>query len=210
MRLIFAIATMIFCAGLAQAACPPTPSVPGAMEAYPGRENMPTGNDLIQGAGKPLAAEGQTITLEGRLTDARCNPISNAVIDLWQTNRDGIYQTADAAAMATPYAVFIGAGRTVTDNTGRFRFITIFPGAYQDPQGPRAPHLHLLVRHAAFPKLATELFFEADQRNDGDPVLRKLGAGQAEALMLRVVPQPNGTLSASLDMALPGKEPFKQ
>lgn len=196
--------------GAAVAGCPASPGVVGAMEAYPGRNKIPTGNDLIQSAGKSVPAVGQVVHLHGRVVDAKCNPVTDAVIDLWQANRDGVYQFADAAAMATPYAVFTGAGRTTTDNAGRFEFTTIFPGAYQDSKGARAPHMHILVRHASFPQMATELFFEAEQRNDADPVLSMLGRAKAEALMLRISPMNDNSLSASVDLALPGTEPFKQ
>ncbi len=211
-RMIILYCLLLSALGLplsAWAGCAPTPNMAGAMQAYPGRDKVYAGNNLVRSAGKPVAAEGQMVVVQGRLTDARCNPVEGAVIDLWQTNRDGIYQYADRAAMATPYALFTGSGRTTTDNAGRFRFVTIFPGAYADPKGPRAPHVNLLVRHAAFKPLATELFFEDDQRNEQDPTFAALAPEMRPAVTLRVDPQ-GAELAASVDLALPGTEPYKQ
>jgi len=56
--------------------------------------------------------------------------VSGALIEVWQANAAGRYRRAndDHAAPLDPHVT--GAGRTITDADGRYRFTTIKPGAY--------------------------------------------------------------------------------
>jgi protocatechuate 3,4-dioxygenase beta subunit len=46
----------------------------------------------------------------------------------------------------------------ITNDTGLFQFMTVFPGKY----GPRPSHLHFMLSRATIPALVTQIYFEGD------------------------------------------------
>ena len=87
----------------------------------------PTDSDLTrQHDGDPL---GERIVVSGRLLDENSRPVAHALVELWQANASGRYrhQVDDHDAPLDPN--FTGCGRTLTDSEGRYRFVTIKPGA---------------------------------------------------------------------------------
>jgi protocatechuate 3,4-dioxygenase beta subunit len=192
------------------AECVPTASSPSASDYAPKDGEIPRGNNLARPAGKAVVAAGQQLRLQGRVLDRDCKPVEGAVVELWQANRDGLYQYADRAALANPYAVFAGAGRTTTDNAGRFDFYTLFPGGTLENGIERAPRLHVRVRHRDVKALTTELFFDAERRNATDPVYQKLPGTAQQGLTLRVVPYARGELLAETTLIVDGHQPYVQ
>jgi protocatechuate 3,4-dioxygenase beta subunit len=110
-----------------------------------------TDNDLTrQHAGEPL---GERIVVAGRVLDDNGRPAPNALIEIWQCNAAGRYlhNTDQHAAPLDPN--FSGAGRTLTDASGNFRFVTIKPGAYpwkNHPNAWRPRHIHFSLFGTAF------------------------------------------------------------
>ena len=84
--------------------------------------------DLTCGhAGEPL---GERIILTGRVLDSDGRPVPDTLVEIWQANASGRYhhKVDDHPAPLDPN--FDGGGRCMTDSRGRYRFITIKPGAY--------------------------------------------------------------------------------
>src|SRR5205814_1528993 len=77
--------------------------------------------------GEPL---GQRIILSGRVTDSDGRAVPDTLIEIWQANAAGRYldPVDDHPAPLDPN--FTGAGRGLTDAEGRYRFVTVKPGAY--------------------------------------------------------------------------------
>ena len=69
--------------------------------------------------------QGERIIVAGRLLDEVLHPVSGHLIEVWQTNAAGRYiHTADQHdAPIDPN--FTGAGRTLTDADGWYRFTTV-------------------------------------------------------------------------------------
>src|SRR5271170_39290 len=87
-----------------------------------------TDNDLTrQHAGEPL---GERIVVTGRVVDDSGHSVPHTLIEIWQTNAAGRYRHAGDTHPAPLDPNFTGAGRTLTDSNGVYRFITIKPGAY--------------------------------------------------------------------------------
>jgi len=87
-----------------------------------------TDNDLTrQHAGEPL---GERITVSGRVLDDNGRPVPNTLIELWQCNAAGRYRHRIDQHQAPLDPNFSGAGRTLTDTQGNYRFLTIKPGPY--------------------------------------------------------------------------------
>ena len=96
--------------------------------AFPYGTLAGTDNDLTrQHAGEPI---GQRIVLAGRVLDEDGRPLPETLVEIWQANAAGRYTHARDNHPAPLDPNFSGAGRCLTDDEGRYRFVTIRPGAY--------------------------------------------------------------------------------
>jgi protocatechuate 3,4-dioxygenase beta subunit len=121
--------------------------------------------------GEPV---GERMILHGRVLDGDKRPVPATLIELWQANSAGRYRHEVDAHPAPLDPNFSGAGRCITDNEGRYRFITIKPGAYpwrNHPNAWRAAHIHLSVFGPAFAtRLVTQMYFPGDPLFFQDPI----------------------------------------
>ncbi len=98
---------------------------------------------------------GQPIELAGFVVTRSCRPIAMALIELWQANDQGEYDTKGYRLR----------GHLFTDQKGHFAFRTIVPGLYPG----RTRHFHIKVQAAAeSPVLTTQLYFPNEPRNLDD------------------------------------------
>src|SRR5919108_4353820 len=133
----------------------------------------PTDHDLtVQHAGEPL---GERIVVTGRVLDGDGRPIRDALVEVWQANACGRYRHDGDRHDAPLDPNFTGLGRCLTDDQGRYRFVTIKPGAY--PWGNhrnawRPAHIHFSVFGRAFTqRLVTQMYFPDDPLFPYDPIL---------------------------------------
>jgi len=127
--------------------------------------------DLTAGS----AVVGQRIIVTGRLLDGDGRPIRSSLIEIWQANASGRYAHRNDTWPGTLDPNFTGAGRTLTDGDGRYRFTTIRPGAYpwgNHPNAWRPAHIHMSVFGRAFSqRLVTQMYFPDDPLFFQDPIL---------------------------------------
>lgn len=122
--------------------------------------------------------QGQRIVVHGRVLDSDGRPVPHALVEIWQANAAGRYRhTVDRwPAPLDPH--FTGAGRTLTDAEGRYRFVTIKPGAYpwrNHDNAWRPAHIHFSLFGRAFvQRLVTQMFFPDDPLLDQDPILNSV------------------------------------
>ncbi len=129
-------------------------------------------NDLTrQHAGEPI---GERINVSGRVLDREGRPVRNALIEIWQANSAGRYIHGVDRHPAPLDPNFTGAGRCLTDEEGRYRFVTIKPGAYpwgNHPNAWRPAHIHLSLFGRAFTdRLVTQMYFPGDPLFAYDPI----------------------------------------
>jgi protocatechuate 3,4-dioxygenase, beta subunit len=125
--------------------------------------------------GEPL---GERIIVSGRLLDGDGKPVRHSLVEIWQANAAGRYahQVDQHPAPLDPN--FSGAGRCLTDEQGRYEFVTIKPGAY--PWGNhtnawRPAHIHFSVFGPAFAtRLVTQMYFPGDPLFDHDPIFQSV------------------------------------
>ncbi len=124
-----------------------------------------------QHPGEPL---GERINVTGRLLDGAGHPVAHQLVELWQANSAGRYAHGRDQHPAPLDPNFTGAGRCVTDAEGRWRFVTVKPGAYpwgNHPNAWRPAHLHLSVFGRAFTeRLVTQMYFPSDPLLAYDPI----------------------------------------
>jgi protocatechuate 3,4-dioxygenase, beta subunit len=129
-------------------------------------------NDLTrQHAGEPL---GERMIVTGRVLDGDGRPVRNTLVEIWQCNAAGRYMHRVDQHPAPLDPNFSGAGRCLTDDDGRYRFVTIKPGAY--PWGNhenawRPAHIHFSLLGRAFAqRLVTQMYFPGDPLFGQDPI----------------------------------------
>lgn len=158
----------------------------------------PIDADLTRNArinGEPI---GERIIVEGRVLDEDGRAVPNTLIEIWQANAAGRYVHRAEVHDAPLDPNFSGAGRTVTDEDGRYRFVTLKPGSY--PWGNHAnawrpAHVHFSLCGPSFvDRLVTQMYFEGDPTLAYDPIFE-------------AVPEPARKLliaTFSLDLTKPG------
>ena len=123
------------------------------------------------------------------MRDGAGDPVSDAVIEVWQANAAGRYRHPrdDGAAPLDPGCG--GFGRSATNSEGRFAFRTVQPGPTPGPDGTRqAPHLVVSVlARGLLARLATRIYFEHERANDADPVLALVPPARRTTLIARQV-----------------------
>ena len=72
----------------------------------------------------------RAVVIRGVVLDGAGDPVPDGVVETWQANSAGryIHEVDQHPAPLDPN--FTGAGRCLTDRDGRYRFVTIKPGAY--------------------------------------------------------------------------------
>ncbi|WOF43054.1 protocatechuate 3,4-dioxygenase subunit beta [Sphingopyxis indica] len=165
--------------------------------------------------GSPL---GQRIIVSGRVLDEHGRPVPNTVMEIWQANSAGRYIHSKDNWDAPLDPNFTGAGRVVTDEQGRYRYVTIRPGAY--PWGNhrnawRPAHIHLSLLGPAFAtRLVTQLYFPDDPLIEIDPIANAVPLPYRQRMVARFdmkTTQPNWALGYSFDVVLRGRDqtPFE-
>lgn len=119
-------------------------------------------------------AQGQRIIVEGRVLDEDTRPVPHTMIELWQANSCGRYHHEGDRHDAPLDQHFQGSGRVFTDADGKYRFISIKPGAYpwrNHHNAWRPNHIHYSLFGTGFgQRVITQMYFPGDPLLALDPV----------------------------------------
>ncbi|MET8003785.1 protocatechuate 3,4-dioxygenase subunit beta [Nonomuraea glycinis] len=163
--------------------------------------------------GEPI---GERIIVTGRVLDAGGRPVRDSLIELWQANSAGRYAHAGDQHPAPLDPNFTGGGRCLTDADGRYRFVTIKPGAYpwrNHPNAWRPAHLHFSVFGQAFTeRLITQMYFPGDPLMALDPIYQSIPDESARQRLISSyahdVTEPEWALGYTFDIVL-GRTPVE-
>ncbi len=147
------------------------------------------------GSGPLSVGPGERIVVTGRVLDGSGAPVSDAIVEVWQADSDGEYRN--------------GWGRAACDGSGAFRFDTVKPGRFSDPDGkPMAPHLTLWIAARGINVgLHTRLYFEDEaEANGSDPVLNHVTDVRRRKTLLAVRSKAEGRAVYTLDIRLQGED----
>jgi protocatechuate 3,4-dioxygenase beta subunit len=140
-----------------------------------GRTSAADADLTRQHAGEPL---GERINVSGRLLGADGRPVRHQLVELWQANAAGRYAHDVDQHPAPLDPNFTGNGRCLTDDEGRWRFVTVKPGAYpwrNHRNAWRPAHLHFSVFGRAFTeRLITQMYFPGDPLFAYDPIFNSV------------------------------------
>jgi protocatechuate 3,4-dioxygenase alpha subunit len=138
------------------------------------------------------------IRISGVITDGAGQPVPDGVIETWQADEWGRFDHPDdpRGASGSP---FRGFGRCLTDADGRFRIVTVKPGALGDGQ---APHIDVSVlARGLLDRLVTRIYFpDEPTANALDPVLAQVPPHRRSTL----IAVPSGAGALRFDIRLQG------
>jgi hydroxyquinol 1,2-dioxygenase len=181
----------------------PSAATPSTVEGpfhVPNAPAMADGGDMAQGApGIPCFLTGKVHGLDGE-------PIAGAVLDLWQTDGEGLYE--DQRDVKGPW--MRGLYRTQAD--GSYVIRTVAPIAYTIPMDGtvgelmertnishmRPAHIHFAVSAPGYHGLITHLFQKGDEYIENDVVY-----AVKQPLIVDFVKKPNGKAPTGEIMATP-------
>jgi protocatechuate 3,4-dioxygenase beta subunit len=125
-----------------------TPTV----ELGPFYKRRAPGTNILREPGDP----GMPLAVTGQVFNTRGETISNARIEIWQTNHLGLYDLDGYRYRAT----------LTTSADGKYDFASVMPGHYP---ARVCQHVHYLVTAPGHQPLTTQLYFATDPVFDGDP-----------------------------------------
>ncbi|KAF8997727.1 intradiol ring-cleavage dioxygenase [Cyathus striatus] len=131
--------------------------------------------------GESIATEGKGdyLFIQGKILDTQGKPVAGAIIDTWETDGHGLYDTQYANRLEPDCR-----GRLHSADDGSYSFRAVVPIAYPIPNdGPvgrmvsqlgrhvyRPAHLHMMIDALGYEKLTTALYFEGDPYLASDAV----------------------------------------
>jgi catechol 1,2-dioxygenase len=139
-----------------------------------GAPDLPAGGNIahLDKDGEPTVVTGRVLSLDGQ-------PIENALLDVWQTASNGLYDSQDPTLSELHMR-----GKFRTDAQGRYEFRTTRPVHYQIPSdGPvggmlratarhawRPAHIHFAVSAEGYEPVITHIFDSSDPYLKSDAV----------------------------------------
>ncbi len=149
--------------------------VPGKLAPTPGQTVGPFfGYALPFDGDNELVPPGsvRAIRLHGRVTDGACDPVPDAILELWQADESGAVVQQEGSFHRDGWT-FTGWGRASTDGNGDYTFTTVRPG----PAGPGKAAFFMITIFAR--GLTNRLFTRAYLPDDevaliADPLLGTL------------------------------------
>ena len=98
---------------------------------------------------------------------------------------------------------FPGFGRSNTNGAGKYRFITVKPGAVAGRGNTQqAPHIALCILSRGLMRgLVTRAYFQGEELNETDPLLMSI---EEPARRATLIARPAGTATWQMDIRLQG------
>lgn len=148
---------------------------------------------------------GREITLRGAVFDGFGAPLRDALIEIWQADGDGLYNSpSETRGAADPN--FTGWGRSAGDmNTGVFTFETVKPGRVPFIDGRlQAPHVSFwLAARGINIGLQTRMYFpDETAANAEDPILTRI---EHQSRVPTLIAKADGVDAYRFDIRLQGE-----
>ena len=150
---------------------------------YPDKIPGDTDNDLVKNGEYSVVAGGKILILNGILVYLDSKPINEASIEIWQTDKNGVYLHSGSFARDIMDKQFQGFGRTKTDRDGRFFFRTIVPTEYPG----RTPHIHMKLWREGQNILTTQLYIHNHPQNESDFLFQRMSLTEQRINSMKLI-----------------------
>jgi protocatechuate 3,4-dioxygenase, beta subunit len=190
---------------------PHTPSEVAGPVFDPDAAQTDAGDLTGQHEGPPV---GERIVVSGRVCDEDGRAVPHTLVEIWQANAAGRYDHPADQHDAPLDPNFTGSGHVLTDAEGRYRFVTIRPGAYpwrNHDNAWRPAHIHFSVFGPAFAtRLVTQMYFPGDPLLAHDPIFNCIADEESrQRLVARFdweTTVPEHALGYRFDIVVSGRE----
>ena len=157
---------------------------------------------------------GQRIVVHGQVLESDGRPVPNTLVEIWQANAAGRYRHVVDNWPAPLDPHFTGVGRALTDDEGRYRFVTVKPGAYpwkNHDNAWRPAHIHFSLFGRAFTqRLVTQMYFPDDPLFSQDPIFNAVRDEKARQRMVsrydHTATQAEWALGFRFDIVMRGEQ----
>jgi hydroxyquinol 1,2-dioxygenase len=170
----------------------PGKATPSTVE---GPFHIPNSPEIADGGNMAEGAPGIPCFITGRVVDLDGNPIAGAMLDMWQTDGEGLYEAQIQGAEDYMRGIYH------TNADGTYSVRTVAPIGYTIPMdGPigdlmrqtkishmRPAHIHFHIAAPGYKSLTTHIFQKGCQYIDTDVVF-----GVKEPLIVEFVKRPPG------------------
>ncbi len=154
---------------------------------FPKHKQIDTDADMTTVSGVSGKASGEVLLLKGRVLDSNGKAIANALIDIWQADKNGRYLHDDAPETSPLDQSFQYWAKIKTDEDGRYTVKTIKPGKYAAEQDwQRPPHIHFKIAKRGMRELTTQLYFANEPLNSKDKLYLETPADQRSSITVDV------------------------
>ena len=151
---------------------------------YPDKIPEDTDNDLVKNGDTLVEAGGKILILNGILLNLDSQPVKGVSIEIWQTDKNGVYLHSGSFARRIMDKKFQGFGRTKTDRNGRFFFRTIVPTQYPG----RTPHIHMKLWNEGKNVLTTQLYIHDHSQNKKDFLFQRMSLAEQRINSMKLIP----------------------
>jgi protocatechuate 3,4-dioxygenase, alpha subunit len=117
---------------------------------------------------------GQAIEIHGQVFDGAGVPVPDALLEIWQSDANGIFAHPTDPNHKKADPNFFGFGRCHTNQNGEYRFLTILPGS---------PFIVLRFFARGLLIHAVSRIYFADRNNSADGVYAQLSPAQQKTLL---------------------------
>jgi protocatechuate 3,4-dioxygenase, alpha subunit len=150
------------------------------------------------------------VRIVGTVFDGNGDPVSDALLEIWQANSAGRYAHPEDTRDEIPREDgFKGFGRCATDAEGRFQFVTVKPGPVPAAAaGMQAPHIDVSVfARGLLKRVVTRVYFPDEaEANEADPVLSAIPDPEARSTL--VAREDDGALRFDIHLQGEGETAF--
>ena len=161
---------------------------------YPNHLPLDTDNDLIVVNDGLTPAVGDITHLGGRILDARGEPIRNALVEIWQVDKNGAYLHSGSDNHESRDKNFQGFGRFLTGSSGEYYFRTIKPVPYPG----RTPHIHFAVKIKGRDKFTTQCYVKGEPGNERDGIYKSIRDPKVREAITPAFAPVNGSKTGEL------------
>lgn len=125
---------------------------------------------------------GERIKITGRVLDGNGEPITDAMVEIWQPDSRGIFNHPNDPLHSEADPNFRGFGRSENPIGGVYEFTTIKPGS-RDGQAPYI-NVHVFARGMLIHAM-TRIYFEDESATSDDIVLQSIDSDRRHTLIAR-------------------------
>ena len=154
---------------------------------FPTHSQIDKNADMTRVSGGAGSAVGEPLLVSGRILDTSGKPIANAIIDIWQADKNGRYLHEDAPESSPLDNDFQYWAKIKSGPDGSYSVKTIKPAKYavQD-DWDRPPHIHFRVAKKGMRELTTQMYFANEVLNETDLLYLETPADERSSITVEV------------------------